>query len=138
MDCRQVGREEGFQQRAPRQNDGCEGRAGRDWSWQLLGRGSEEDGVRKATATRVACGTARSIGHCGRIGIDADCQLVGILSGAAENGLTAARTNIDRHSLVGVDQLVQLADVHLEETLADDLSHVHIVAGTLPNFATKV
>lgn len=51
------------------------------------------------------------------------------MAGSAQHGLTCARAEINDHPFVAGDQIVELADVHFEETAADDLSHSRIVIG---------
>ncbi len=87
------------------------------------GRG-EKDRVGETTAAHVGAGTTGRIGHRTSVGIEADDELGGTFTGAAQDSLSGARSDIDRHALVAVDQVVQLADVYVEKSLADYLSHV--------------
>ncbi len=46
-----------------------------------------------------------------------------MLPSAPQHSLARACPQINRHALVVTDQLVQLADVYVEKSLADHLSH---------------
>ncbi len=111
------------QERAPGQRDGDQVGHAHQRTWQQFRRGADEDGVGQAAASRWASGLSRGIGHRSNVRVDADHELARILSSAAQHSLARACPQIDRHALVAADQLVQLADVYVEESLADHLSH---------------
>lgn len=53
-------------------------------------------------------------------------------SSTPQHGLTGARSDIDRHAVMAVDQVVQLADVYVEKSLTEYLSHADIVTMCRP------
>jgi hypothetical protein len=46
-----------------------------------------------------------------------------MFAGTAHYRLAGAGSDVDRHAFMAVDQLVQLADVYVEKSLANYLSH---------------
>ena len=88
----------------------------------------QEDRVRGATIGTGPRGTARRLGHAGGIGVDTDHQRTGLAGCAGERCPAVTGAEIDDHPVSPGDQLVDLADVDVDDAPADDLLHADILA----------
>jgi hypothetical protein len=111
------------EQRAPRERDRHERDDAGQRSGQRLGGPGEEQGVRQPSRRSGAVGSTGCLGHRRRVRIDADHQGVRLRVGARKHGSAVAGPEIDDHPIDSGDPLVELADVHLGDAPADDLSH---------------
>jgi hypothetical protein len=108
------------QQGAPRERDGQQVHAtGKGRASQRLGTGREEASVLGTAARR----TTGRLGHRGRGRIDADDQGRGLEGCPSQHGTAITRAEIHDHPVGPGDQAGDLADVHLVDATADDLSH---------------
>ena len=112
--------EHAAQQRTPRERDGDQVRAARQHrARQALCAGGQEDRVRGTASS----GTPGRLGHRGSHGVHADHQGTRLGACAHKHGSAVTGTDIDDHPVGPGDQVRDLADVHLEDATADDLSH---------------
>ena len=117
---RRVKTEHAPQQRTPRERDGDEVRAaGERRGGERLGGRDEEHRIRRTAAG----GASGRLGHGVGDGVDAEHQRSGFCRRARRDGSAVARTEIDDHPVGPGDQVVELADVDVDDAPADDLSH---------------
>lgn len=83
------------------------------------GAGRQEDRIPRTATSR----SPRSLGHRGCDRVHADHQGGRFCGRPGQHRPAIARTDIDDHPVGPGDQLVELADVDVEDAPADDLSH---------------
>ncbi len=120
----QVGLHDGAQQTAPREEDGDRVHGAVQLGRQLLGRGMHEERILRAAALRLSGSTMG--GHRERIavGVDADEEAFGLLTGEAKHRLTVAGSEVDGHpSLVARHEGLDELTIHPPGTASLDDEH---------------
>ncbi len=115
-------------QRPPWHGDGDEVRGGGQRPGECLGCLDEEHRVGRASTGSGSDGAARRFRHAGGVGVDADDQVQRLGERPCKHGPTVTGAEVDDHPVGPGDQLIDLADVDVDDAPADHLLHSIILA----------